>query len=172
MAKRYFLFLLLLPFLLCESARQTLAQGSAPNIQVNVELVQLNVAVMDQRGRYVSSLSPADFVVTEDGIPQKIATFGEGNGPTRSLLAMGSGSTRPPAALPGRNPSAGRKRPPRPGPLPIGARCWGGPAAGFALPTPHCRVNLPIHSELAVILNKSAVRAVCRWIQKEANSWT
>ncbi len=101
MAKRYSLFLLLLPFLLCESARQTLAQGGAPNIQVNVELVQLNVAVMDQKGRYVSSLSPADFVVTEDGIPQKIATFGEGNGPTRSLLGVGSEGTRTPATLPG-----------------------------------------------------------------------
>ena len=86
MAKRVFVFLLLLPFLLCESAHQTLAQGSSPNIHINVELVQLNVAVMDRKGGYVSGLNPADFVVTEDGIPQRVATFGEGNEATRILV--------------------------------------------------------------------------------------
>ncbi len=104
MAKRYSLFLLLLPFLLCESARQTMAQGSpsSPNIHVNVELVQLNVAVMDHKGKYVSNLAPSDFEVLEDGIPQKIATFGEGNEPTRTLLGPGPDGTPP--AVPQANP--------------------------------------------------------------------
>jgi Ca-activated chloride channel homolog len=64
-----------------------------PHIHVVVELVQLNVAVTDSRGNYVTGLQPGDFSVVEDGIPEKIATFGEGNEPTRKLLdASGSKS--------------------------------------------------------------------------------
>jgi len=48
--------------------------------------VQLNVAVTDSKGNYVTGLRPQDFVVAEDGIKEKIATFGEGNEPTRRLL--------------------------------------------------------------------------------------
>ncbi len=57
-----------------------------PHIHVVVELVQLNVAVTDSRGNYVTGLQPGDFKVLEDGIPQRIATFGEGNEPTHKLL--------------------------------------------------------------------------------------
>jgi VWFA-related protein len=61
-------------------------------ILVNVNLVQLNVAVTDNKGRYVTDLKPEDFVITEDKIPEKIATFEEGNGPTRSLIDEQAGS--------------------------------------------------------------------------------
>lgn len=56
-----------------------------PHIHVAVDLVQLNVAVTDAKGNYVTGMQPGEFSVTEDGIPQKIATFGEGNEPTRRL---------------------------------------------------------------------------------------
>jgi len=56
-----------------------------PHIHVAVDLVQLNVAVTDNRGNYVTGLKPGDFTILEDGIPQKVATFGEGNEPTRKL---------------------------------------------------------------------------------------
>ncbi|HEX7157741.1 MAG TPA: VWA domain-containing protein [Edaphobacter sp.] len=55
-------------------------------ILVNVVLVQLNVAVTDRNGNYISGLKPEDFVITEDKIPEKIATFEEGNEPTRKLI--------------------------------------------------------------------------------------
>ncbi len=55
------------------------AQESSPDIQVIVNLVQLNVAVTDNKGDYISNLRPEDFVVAEDGITQKIANFGEGS---------------------------------------------------------------------------------------------
>jgi Ca-activated chloride channel homolog len=64
----------------------TAAQEGKPNIRVVVDMVQLNVAVTDSKGNYVTGLRPQDFVVTEDGIKEKIATFGEGNEPTRRLL--------------------------------------------------------------------------------------
>ncbi len=62
-----------------------------PHIQVMVDLVQLNVAVTDSRGNYVTGLQPSDFEIAEDGIPQKVATFGEGNEPTRRLAESPSG---------------------------------------------------------------------------------
>jgi hypothetical protein len=54
-------------------------------IRVVVDLVQLNVAVTDNHGNYVTGLRPSDFTVMEDGIPQKISTFAEGNQATRRL---------------------------------------------------------------------------------------
>jgi len=55
------------------------------HIQVAVDLVQLNVAVTDRHGNYVTGLHPGDFFVQEDGIQQKIATFAEGNEPADRL---------------------------------------------------------------------------------------
>ena len=53
-----------------------------------VNLVQLNVAVTDKNGNYVTNLRPENFAITEDGIPEKLATFAEGNGPTRALFEL------------------------------------------------------------------------------------
>jgi VWFA-related protein len=44
-------------------------------------MVQLNVAVTDRSGKYVTGLNPADFVITEDGVTQKLATFEGTAGP-------------------------------------------------------------------------------------------
>ncbi len=55
------------------------AQNDASNLRVNVVLVQLNVAVTDHAGNYISGLRPEDFAISEDKIPEKIATFEEGN---------------------------------------------------------------------------------------------
>jgi VWFA-related protein len=52
---------------------------------VNVNLVQLDVAVTDKKGNYITGLSPWDFEIYEDGITQKMATFGEENEVPRSL---------------------------------------------------------------------------------------
>lgn len=50
-------------------------------LRVDVVLVQLNVAVTDSKGNYVTGLRPEDFVVTEDKIPQKVSTFEESRAP-------------------------------------------------------------------------------------------
>src|ERR1700745_1517235 len=76
-------FGLLLSFgflLLLESGDRVVAQEEG-HIHVIVNMVQLNVAVTDKNGNYITGLTPKDFVITEDGIPEKLATFGEGNGP-------------------------------------------------------------------------------------------
>jgi VWFA-related protein len=76
------------------------AQESEPDIHVIVNMVQLNVAVTDNKGNYVSGLHPQDFVISEDGITQKIATFGEGNEPTRRVVDVpGSNGNGPSTKL-------------------------------------------------------------------------
>jgi VWFA-related protein len=65
----------------------SLAQQNESDIHVIVNMVQVNVAVTDDKGNYVTGLHPEDFQVTEDGITEKIATFEEGNGPARRVEA-------------------------------------------------------------------------------------
>ncbi len=57
----------------------------APDLHVVVNMVQLNVAVTDKNGNYVTGLRPQDFAIAEDGILEKMATFAEGNEPVRSV---------------------------------------------------------------------------------------
>src|SRR5271154_1827657 len=90
MAKRFLLFLLILTTVLRGSIDRAAAQEAETKIRVEVNMVQLNVAVMDSKGNYVTGLRPSDFVVAEDGIPQKVATFGEGNEPTRRVTSEGT----------------------------------------------------------------------------------
>jgi Ca-activated chloride channel homolog len=60
-----------------------------PDLHVVVNLVQLNVAVTDKKGNYITGLNPKDFAIVEDGITEKVATFAEGNEPAISLFAPG-----------------------------------------------------------------------------------
>lgn len=78
---------------------QALREDS-PLFRVKVDLVVLNVAVTDRRGRYIGDLAPGDFRVFEDGIPQQIATFAEGNEAPRAITEL---ATRPgePSTTPG-----------------------------------------------------------------------
>lgn len=57
------------------------AQDPSSRIFVNVVLVQLNVAVTDKKGNYITGLKPENFVVSEDKIQEKIASFDEGGAP-------------------------------------------------------------------------------------------
>jgi Ca-activated chloride channel homolog len=65
--------------LLLTSGPRFAAQDDSSRLHVNVVLVQLNVAVTDHKGHYIGGLRPDDFVITEDKIPEKIATFEEGS---------------------------------------------------------------------------------------------
>jgi Ca-activated chloride channel homolog len=81
-------------FLLIALAFLVLGDGTgkaqeSPNIHVVVNMVQLNVAVTDKNGNYITGLKPSDFAIVEDGIVEKTATFAEGNGPARRLNELG-----------------------------------------------------------------------------------
>jgi Ca-activated chloride channel family protein len=95
MAKQFSLFLVVLLAVFVGCINRAMAQEAETKIRVEVNMVQLNVAVMDSKGNYVTGLRPSDFVVTEDGIPQKVATFGEGNEPTRRVTSDESDGSKP-----------------------------------------------------------------------------
>ena len=77
MAKRFFLSVGLISVLVLTVRPNTSsAQASQPEFRVTVNMVQLNVAVTDNKGNYVTGLRPENFEINEDGVRQKIATFG------------------------------------------------------------------------------------------------
>jgi Ca-activated chloride channel family protein len=84
-------------------------------IRVVVSMVQLNVAVTDNKGNYVTTLRPSDFDITEDGTPQKVATFEEGNEGPQNVLDAAQDSI--PLREPGSDSAAEHRRndPPRGG---------------------------------------------------------
>jgi Ca-activated chloride channel homolog len=85
MTKRLVLGIALFVSVLGVSVSRITAQQDGTRFRINVDLVQLNVAVTDNKGNYVTGLKPNDFVISEDGITEKLASFEEGNGPTRRL---------------------------------------------------------------------------------------
>jgi Ca-activated chloride channel family protein len=85
MVRKSLLFLCIFSILFIAYGTGVESQES-PDLHVVVNLVQLNVAVTDKNGNYITGLRPKDFSVTEDGIGEKIATFAEGNEPALSLI--------------------------------------------------------------------------------------
>jgi Ca-activated chloride channel homolog len=115
-----FLRILAVLLLLQATMPRPSAQDEASHFRVNVVLVQLNVAVTDKNGNYVTGLRPDDFVITEDNIPEKIANFEEGdewalrtpppNQPgavdvTNAVAANNAAPTSEPAKAPDPSPS-------------------------------------------------------------------
>jgi len=84
MAKRYAIFsmavlILFSTFAVWISPAESGQDNGNNVIRVVVAMVQLNVAVTDSKGNYVTGLHPSDFIVSEDGLSQNVATFEEGN---------------------------------------------------------------------------------------------
>ncbi len=87
--KKYVLLLWLISFPVGGNGFGAAAQNDDSRIRVSVVLVQLNVAVTDSKGNYISGLRPEDFSIVEDKIPEKTATFEEGNEGPRRVLDVG-----------------------------------------------------------------------------------
>jgi Ca-activated chloride channel homolog len=99
MLKKFLLSLGVVLLVFSDPGVRVAAQEGEPHIRVVVDLVQLNVAVTDKKGNYVTGLRPQDFAIVEDGIPQKLATFAEGNESARRVLDLtGDSKAAPPAA--------------------------------------------------------------------------
>ena len=106
MAMRFFLFVVLCSGLVVAvaSGPAMTAQGPSNRIFVNVVLVQLNVAVTDHNGNYITGLRPENFLVTEDKIPEKVASFEEGGAPegaTRGAMEAKNSVAAPATAADG-----------------------------------------------------------------------
>jgi Ca-activated chloride channel homolog len=97
--KRSFL-LCFLSLVILQLSQTGSTQDYQPDIHVVVNMVQLNVAVTDKKGNYVTGLRPEDFVISEDGISEKIATFGEGGEPTRLVEPTSPSESNKPGAVP------------------------------------------------------------------------
>ncbi len=79
-----------------------------PTFRVKVDMVVLSFTVLDGKSKYVNGLKPKDFRILEDDIPQKMATFSEGDRPPMQVLANGE---MQPIARPGaQNPVAAGTR--------------------------------------------------------------
>ena len=72
-------------------------QGESPGavFRVEVDMVLLNVAVTDSKSNYVTDLRPWDFVISEDGVGQKLATFAQGSEAPRPLGEFVPGQSKP-----------------------------------------------------------------------------
>src|SRR5271156_5977319 len=99
MTKRLLLFLWIISFPFYNIGSGS-AQEDASRIRVSVVLVQLNVAVTDGKGNYVSGLRPEDFSIVEDTIPQRTATFEEGNEAPRKIIYTAASGDKPQDAGP------------------------------------------------------------------------
>lgn len=70
------------------------AQDDPPVISIDSSIVRLNVGVVDQKGRAVTSLNEADFTVYEDGVKQPISRFAPTVTPFSVVMILDmSGST-------------------------------------------------------------------------------
>src|SRR5215813_1251241 len=63
-------------------------QKSDFSLKVNVDLVVLNVAVVDEKGANVTSLRKEDFAVYEDGVKQEVSDFLPVEAPFSLVLAL------------------------------------------------------------------------------------
>src|ERR1700709_1720859 len=104
----YFLLICLVALGSIAGDRAT-AQDDASHISVRVVLVELDIAVTDQKGNYVRGLKPEDFAIVEDEIPEKMATFEEGNETPRILLQHPSKDEPPVISAKGMGDSSARE---------------------------------------------------------------
>src|SRR6266700_3433595 len=58
-----------------QDKKQTGTGADQEVIKINLNLVSLDVIVKDKRGRVITDLKPEDFIVSENGVPQKIEFF-------------------------------------------------------------------------------------------------
>lgn len=83
--------LLLIPLFACVAIR---GQDDDP-IRIDSALVRLNVGVVDQRGRPITSLGIRNFVVYEDGVKQELSRFEMTTAPFSVVMLLDmSGSTK------------------------------------------------------------------------------
>jgi VWFA-related protein len=65
-----------------------LAKAQRPSFRAGVDLVSLSVTVTDPTQRYVANLNLDDFIVLEDGVPQKLTFFGKTGLPLALALLL------------------------------------------------------------------------------------
>jgi VWFA-related protein len=74
---RFFTLLLFLSIILQSGIAQTASEQTAqpPTLRTNTQMVVVDVVATDRKGQSVPNLTADDFIVLEDGKPQKVANF-------------------------------------------------------------------------------------------------
>src|SRR5438270_13455397 len=93
MVSKFCLLVLIYISLFIASGTEAIAQSS-PDIHVTVNMVQLNVAVTDKKGNYITGLQPKDFAIYEDGILEKPPPLRKGK--KRPAISADLGGLGPP----------------------------------------------------------------------------
>ena len=81
-------------------------EEKVPVFKSKVDLVVLSFTITDGKGHYINGLKPGDFRVFEDGIPEKISTFAEGN--KQAMQVLDDGTLRPLINQPGVGDPSGK----------------------------------------------------------------
>src|SRR5258708_33998991 len=77
--------LILIPLGLILGIDSGIQAQESPDLHVVVNMVQLNVAVADKNGNYITGLRPKDFAIGEDRNLKKAAPFADGGEPALRL---------------------------------------------------------------------------------------
>lgn len=67
--------------------RAELPEG-LPTFRSDVNVVNVEVAVMDNKGRFIPNIPPGNFRILEDNVPQKISNFSMGEAPMTVALVI------------------------------------------------------------------------------------
>ena len=87
------LLVILTPLVAAVPQRALASQRSTASFSLDVSAVALDVVVTDARGRFVRGLSPDDFRVLEDGVPQELTFFTSEGTPATTLVLLDSSSS-------------------------------------------------------------------------------
>ncbi len=87
------LLVILTPLVATMPQRALASQRSTASFSLDVSAVALDVVVTDTRGRFVRGLSPDDFRVLEDGVPQELTFFTSEGTPATTLVLLDSSSS-------------------------------------------------------------------------------
>ena len=69
-------------------AQQSQDPKDIETIKIDTDLVTVPVVATDANGTYVADLKQEDFVISEDGVPHKIAFFGKVSMPFHVVLMI------------------------------------------------------------------------------------
>jgi Ca-activated chloride channel family protein len=69
------------PSIPSEFKKQKEAPKDTPTFQSNATTVTVDVSVLDDKNRFIPRIPQTNFRVSEDGVPQQIAQFGQGEAP-------------------------------------------------------------------------------------------
>src|SRR5450759_173451 len=76
-----------IPSKLSKKERPALPDG-VPTFRSDVNAVSVEVAVLDNKGRFIPGIPRGNFRVIEDGVPQQISNFGLGQAPMTICLVI------------------------------------------------------------------------------------